>query len=71
MALQIDFGQLTNDYGKMEAIGVQWEKNLLELEVTSLQQKEQLLEVNIDMENHTHELRVHIQNLKGKLETLH
>jgi hypothetical protein len=28
------------------------------------------MEVNIDMENHTHELQVQIQELKGKLETL-
>jgi hypothetical protein len=28
------------------------------------------MEINIDMENHTHELRVQIQELKGKLETL-
>jgi hypothetical protein len=28
------------------------------------------MEINIDMENYTHELRVHIQELKGKLETL-
>jgi hypothetical protein len=32
----------------MEAISVQWEKNLLELENTCLQHKEQLMEVNID-----------------------
>jgi hypothetical protein len=35
-ALQIDFDKLTRDYDKMEAIGVQWEKNLLELENTCL-----------------------------------
>jgi len=29
------------------------------------------MEVNIDMENPTREFRVHIQELKGKLETLH
>jgi hypothetical protein len=42
----------------MEAISVQWEKTLLELENTYLQQREKLMKVNIDMENHTHELRV-------------
>ncbi len=35
-----------------------------------MQQREQLMEVNIDMENCTHEFRVHIQELKGELETL-
>ncbi len=59
-ALHTDFDQLTRDYGKMESISVQWEKNLLELENTCLQQKEQLMEVNIDMENCTHELWVQI-----------
>jgi hypothetical protein len=28
------------------------------------------MKINIDMETHTHELRVQIQELKGKLETL-
>jgi hypothetical protein len=55
----------------MEVINVQWENNLLELADICLEQREQLKEVNIDMENHTHELWVHIQELKGKLETLH
>jgi hypothetical protein len=27
------------------------------------------MEVNIDMENRTHDLQVHIQELKGELET--
>ncbi len=36
----IELDWLTRDYGKMEAINVQWEKNLLELENTYLQQKE-------------------------------
>jgi CHAD domain-containing protein len=27
------------------------------------------MKVNIDMENHTHELRVHIQKLKSELKT--
>jgi hypothetical protein len=51
----------------MEAINVQREKTLLELETTCLQQREQLMEVNIDMENRTHELQTHIQELKGEL----
>jgi hypothetical protein len=54
----------------MEAISVQREKNLLELENICLQHKEQLMEVNIDVENRTHELWVQIQELKGELETL-
>jgi hypothetical protein len=29
------------------------------------------MEINIEMENCTHELRVHIQELKGELETFH
>jgi hypothetical protein len=29
------------------------------------------MEVNIEMENRTHELRVQIQKLKGELETLY
>ncbi len=43
---------------------------MLELENTYLQQREKLTKVNIEMENHTHELRVQIQKLKGELETL-
>ncbi len=54
----------------METISVQYEKNLLELKNTCLQQREQLIEVNINMENRTHELWVQIQTLKGELETL-
>ncbi len=69
-ALHIDFDQLIRDCGKMEAISVQREKNLLELENICLQHKEQLMEVNIDVENRTHELWVQIQELKGELETL-
>jgi hypothetical protein len=42
---------------------------MLELECTCLQQREQLIEVNIEMENRTHKLWVHSQKLKGKLET--
>ncbi len=57
-ALHIELVWLTKDYGKIEAINVQQEKNLLELENTCLQQWEQLAKVNIDMENRTHELRV-------------
>jgi len=60
---------LTRDYGKMEAISVQREKNMLELESTCLQQREQLTKINIDMVNHTNELWIHIQDLKGELET--
>ncbi len=67
--LQTNLDRLTRDYGKMEAINVQWEKTLLELENTCLQQREQLTKVNIDMENRTHELWVQIQELKGELET--
>jgi hypothetical protein len=55
----------------MEAINVQWEKTLLDLENACLQQREQLTNVNIDMDNCTHELWVQIQELKGTLETLH
>ncbi len=55
----------------MEAINVQRAKTLLELDNTYLQQKEQLTEVNIDMDNCTHELEVQIQELKGELETFH
>ncbi len=54
--LQTDLDWLTKDYGKMEVINVQQEKTLLELENTCFQQKEHLTKVNIDMENHTHEL---------------
>jgi hypothetical protein len=42
----------------MEAMNVQWEKTLLELENTCLYQREWLMEVNIDMEYRTHELWV-------------
>jgi hypothetical protein len=45
----------------MEAISVQREKIMLELESTCLQQREQLTKVNIEMENCAHELWVHIQ----------
>jgi hypothetical protein len=38
--LQIEFDQLTRDYGKMEALNVQHKKNLLELKNIYLQQKE-------------------------------
>jgi hypothetical protein len=55
----------------MEAINVQQDKTLLDLENTYLQHREHLIEVNIDMENRTHEFQVQIQELKGKLETLH
>ncbi len=67
--MQIDLDWLIKDYGKTETTNVQWKK-MLELENMCLQQKEQLTKVNIDMENHTHELQVHIQELKGKFETL-
>ncbi len=73
--LHVDLDQLTRDYGQMEAISVQQEMILLELENTYLQQREQLTEqlteVNIDMENCTHELWVQIQELKGKLQAFH
>ncbi len=55
----------------MEAISVQQENTMQELEGTYLQQREQLIEVNIEMENCTHELWVQIQELEGKLKTLH
>jgi hypothetical protein len=42
----------------MEAISVQWEKTLLELENTYLQQREQLMKIITNMENHTHEFWV-------------
>jgi hypothetical protein len=35
--MQTNLDRLTRDYGKMEAISVQWEKNLLEIENTYLQ----------------------------------
>ncbi len=54
----------------MEAINVQWEKTMLDLESTYLQHEGQLIKINIEMENCTHELRVQIQKLKGELETL-
>jgi hypothetical protein len=53
----------------MEAISVQQENTMLELEITYLQQREQLTKINIKMENHTHELWVQIQELKDELET--
>lgn len=53
----------------MEAIYVQQEKTFVELDNTCLQQWEQLIEININMENHTHELQVQIQELKGELKT--
>ncbi len=46
------------DYCKMGAISVQREKNILKLGNICFQLKEQLMEINIDMENHTHELQV-------------
>jgi hypothetical protein len=55
----------------METIHVQKEKNFLELENNCLQQREKLTEININMENCTHELWVQIQKLKDELETLH
>jgi hypothetical protein len=42
----------------MGAINVQWKMTMLNLESTCLQHKGQLIKVNIEMENHTHELRV-------------
>ncbi len=54
--LHTDFDWLIKYYGKMETISVQQEKNLLELENTCLQQREKLTEININMENCTHEL---------------
>jgi hypothetical protein len=36
MTLQTNLDWLIKDYGKMEAISVQWEKTLLELENTYL-----------------------------------
>jgi hypothetical protein len=54
----------------MEANSVQWQKIMLELENTCLQQKEKFTKVNFDMENCTHELWVQIQKLKGNLKTL-
>jgi hypothetical protein len=53
----------------MEAISVQQENTMLELEITYLQQREQLTKINIKMENRTHELCVQIQELKDELET--
>ncbi len=63
--LKTNFDRLTRDYDKLEAISVQQK-----LECTYLQQRKQLTKVNIEMENHTHELWVQIQELKGELETL-
>jgi hypothetical protein len=40
---------------------------MLELEGTCLQQREQLTKINIEMKSH--KLWVHIQELKGELET--
>ncbi len=45
----------------MDAISVQWENTMLKLEITYLQQKEQLTKINIKMENHTHEFWVETQ----------
>jgi hypothetical protein len=45
----------------MEAISVQQENTMLELEITYLQQREQLTKINIKMENHTHEFWVETQ----------
>jgi hypothetical protein len=42
---------------------------MLELESTCLQQREQLTKIKIDMVIRTNELRIHIQELKGELET--
>jgi hypothetical protein len=53
----------------MEAINVQWKKTMLELESTCLQQREQLTKIKIDMVIRTNELWIHIQELKGELET--
>ncbi len=46
----------------MEAINVQWGKTLVELEITCLQQQEQLINVNIDMENHTMSFKYRFNN---------
>jgi hypothetical protein len=57
-ALQTDLDWLTRDYGKMEIISAQSKKILVQLDNNYLQQSEQLMEVNIDMENYTHELGI-------------
>ncbi len=49
----------------MEAINVQLEKIMFELESTYWQKKEQLVEVNIEMKNCTHKLGIHIQTLRN------
>jgi hypothetical protein len=69
-ALQINHDRLIRVYGKMEVINVQQEQIFAKLENTYLQHQEQLIKVNIDMENRTHELWVHLQKLMGELETL-
>jgi hypothetical protein len=51
-------------------MNVQRGKTVLELKNTCSQQREHLTEINIDMENRSPELQVHIQKLIGELETL-
>ncbi len=67
--MQTNLNWLAKDYGKMETISVQWEKNLLEIDNLFA------IEIIVDWSQHwhgncSHELWVHIQELKGKLETL-
>jgi hypothetical protein len=40
------------------------------LEQTCNQQQEQLTTINMELENHTHELQVQLQELKGKMEIM-
>ncbi len=54
----------------MEAVSVQQERILADLDDICTQQQKQLTKVNMEMENHTHELRVQIEELKSELETL-
>jgi hypothetical protein len=42
----------------------------LTLEQTCNQQQEQLTTINMELENRTHELRVQLQELKGKMEIM-
>lgn len=65
--LQTNFDWLTKDYGKMEAK----KRPCWSWRVPIYSRGNNWWEINTEMENHTHEFQVHIQKLKGQLETLH
>ncbi len=58
------------EYGKMEVVSVQQQMTLVGLENTCTQQQKQLVDVNMELENSTHDLQVQIKKLKGKVITM-